>query len=114
LTVGFWPILLKNSFSGRHRTGIEKLSLQIGARSRISSRERVKHSQEGNRASLEGGFQQNRPRAAAGEGRYPTQSGLSHLSMAISTLISEEIAGSQPLQRGAMWLCPGQCMAINA
>jgi hypothetical protein len=34
--------------------------------------------------------------------------------MAISTLISEEIAGSQPLQRGAMWICPGQGMAINA
>ncbi len=44
----------------------------------------------------------------------PTRSGLSHLSMAISTLISEEIAGSQPLQRGAMWICPGQGMAINA
>ena len=47
-------------------------------------------------------------------GLLTTQSGLSHLSMAISTLISEEIAGSQPLQRGAMWICPGQGMAINA
>jgi hypothetical protein len=46
--------------------------------------------------------------------RLHPKAGLSHLSMAISTLISEEIAGSQPLQRGAMWICPGQGMAINA
>ncbi|MFC0259012.1 hypothetical protein [Achromobacter marplatensis] len=46
MTVGFRPMLLKNSISGRNRTGIEKLSLQIGARSRISSRARVKHLQE--------------------------------------------------------------------
>lgn len=36
----FRPILLKNSISARHRTRIEKWTLQIGARSTISSRAR--------------------------------------------------------------------------